>query len=1042
MSSPDRDHLMTKRISVPYDKIGPILDYVLDHASGDERPYLRVSIFGTEFLGLLDSGATRTIVGRRGWDILQRLGISLNCADAIGCTVANGNRCFSIGSCRVPIAVQGKCFLLDVLVVPEFPKMLLLGADFWKTFGVVPDLRNDIWHFSEDETLDYLECNLNSEQKEALDNLVGEYFRGTRNDDVGCTNVLEHEIVVNSPPIKQRYYPVSPILQKHIDAELDDMLKKGIVERSNSPWASPILLVKKKDGSYRFCVDYRKLNSCTVRDSYPLPYVSNTLDKLRDARYISTLDIKSAFWQVPVKNESRQYTAFTVPNRGLFQFRRMPFGLCNSPATWQRLMDIVLGNDLEPYVFCYLDDIVIVTQDFEKHLEILEEVFRRLRNAKLTVSEEKCQFCREQLRYLGYLVDRKGLHVDPDKVRAMVELPTPKNVKDVRSVLGTVSWYRRFVPNFSDLAAPLTALLKKNRQFSWSPECDQAFNTLKEKLIQAPILNCPDYSLPFRVQTDASGYGIGAVLSQPCEGGGENVICYLSRSLTKQEQNYSTTERECLAVMWALEKLRPYIEGIQVEVITDHWSLVWLQNLKDLKGRLARWAVRMQQFDFVIKHRKGKDHVVPDMLSRMLPKVDLINGDDFGNISDPWYIKMLKIVSELPGKYPTWRSTGNVLYKLVDTSRCGLDPHIEAWKLVVPKNLRQEVLHDMHDSPTSGHLGVFKTYARLTERYYWPKCKSDVAKYVKKCQVCLTHKPDNLKPAGLMVERTAPSRPWEMISTDIIGPFPRSKRGYTSVLVVTDYLSKFCLGFPMRKASASTVCRLLEEHVFMVFGVPRIIISDNGPQFKNEYKKLLEKYQVKGKFNANFHAQANPTERTNRTLKFMLSAYVGEDHRSWDVNLPQIICALNSAKSETTKYSPYFVNFGRRMMISGSDYSITMDETEECAVGPEEVKSEQLRNVFKNIAERMKVASSRNAEYYNLRRRPAEFLLNQQVYRRNFVLSDASKYFTKKLAPKFIGPFIVSEKLSPWTYRLKDPRGMDRGTWHAKDLRDNPNSTD
>lgn len=376
---------MTRKATVPYDRIGPILDYVLDHASGDERPYLR-GIFGTEFLGLLDSGATRTIVGKKGWDILRSLGISLNCSDAIGCTVANGNECFSIGSCKVPIAVQSKCFLLDILVVPEFPKMLLWGADFWRTFGMVPDLKNDIWHFSETEILDYLECNLTTEQKGALDGLVGEYFRVIGDDDVECTNVLEHEIVVNSAPIKQRYYPVSPILQKNIDVELDDMLRRGIVERSNSPWASPILLVKKKDGSYRFCVDYRKLNSCTVRDSYPLPYVSNTLNKPRDARYISTLDIKSAFWKVPVKSEYRQYTSFTVPNRGLFQFRRMPFGLCSSPATWQRLMNIVLGNDLEPYVFCYLDDIVIVTQDFEKHLEILAEVLKRLRKANLAVS--------------------------------------------------------------------------------------------------------------------------------------------------------------------------------------------------------------------------------------------------------------------------------------------------------------------------------------------------------------------------------------------------------------------------------------------------------------------------------------------------------------------------------------------------------------------------------------------------------------------------------------------------------------------------------
>lgn len=264
---------------------------------------------------------------------------------------------------------------------------------------------------------------------------------------------------------------------------------------------------KKEPNKYRFCVDFRKLNQVTERDAYPIPYVSSTLDKLRDARYLSSLDIRSAYFQVPLPESSKPLTAFTVPNRGLFQFRRLPMGLANAPATFQRLIDRVLGPELEPHVFAYLDDIIVVTESFEKHLEVLREIFRRAKEANLTVAKEKCQFCRSELRYLGYIVNRNGLQVDPDKVKAIVDIPIPKTVSDVRRFLGLASWYRRFVPQFSSLSAPLCNLLRKNKTFVWDSSCDNTFTSLKEHLVSAPVLTCPDFSLPFTIQTDASGFG-------------------------------------------------------------------------------------------------------------------------------------------------------------------------------------------------------------------------------------------------------------------------------------------------------------------------------------------------------------------------------------------------------------------------------------------------------------------------------------------------------------------------------------------------------
>lgn len=1027
--------------STSTNKFQPILDFILDHAQNDERPYLKVNIFGRTLLGLLDSGASSTILGSKGWHLLRDLNIPLDMSRKVKCTIANGQSCESIGECEIPISVRNRVKLIKILVVLELPHTLILGANFWRSMGIVPDLRHDEWHFSDSpatiDSVDHLRSQtvLTSLQEARLKALIDRNvaLMGNR---LGCCDIAEHVIVTNSPPIKQRYYPVSPVIQKIIDQELETMLKEDVIEKSTSPWSSPILLVKKKDGNYRFCVDFRKLNAVTERDSYPLPYVSHTLDKLRDAHYLSSLDIKSAYWQVPVAESSRPYTAFTVPGRGLFQFKRMPFGLHNAPATWQRLIDRVLGPDLEPHVFVYLDDVVIVTQTFEEHLRMLDEVFRRLREANLTVSIDKCQFCRPEMKYLGYVVDRNGLHVDPDKVRAMLELPVPKTVKEVRRIQGTFSWYRKFIPDFATTISPITALLKRSKKFCWTPECDDAFRKIKECLISAPVLSCPDYDLPFVIQTDASGYGIGACLTQP-HPDGDRVICYLSRSLSKSERNYSTTERECLSVLYAIERLRPYIEMVPFTVITDHYSLVWLQNLKDPTGRLARWAVRLQQYDFTIIHRKGKEHVVPDTLSRSVPVIDSVDVQNSVS-NDKWYTRMVAMVTKAPLKYANWRLSDGMLYKYVRPSYVELSAPSDCWKQVVPKGQRQEIISVAHNVATSAHAGVYKTYHRICERYYWPKLRSDVARYVKNCKICAAYKSDQKGPRGLMTIPPSVCRPWEVIATDLMGPFPRSTRGNQYILVVMDSFSKFSLVFPLRSATADVVARKIEEDVFLIYGVPRLLLCDNGPQYKSkQFRNLADEYGVKLRYNAFYHPQANPSERLNKTLKTMIAMYVSDNHRKWDVNLAKIACATRTAKHEATKESPFFINFGRHMILRGDHFYRNLDLENDTRDFTQEsgIKQIGFRKLFEDVKKRLDKAAKKNERTYNLRRRSEEFLQDQLVWKKNFTLSDASKFYTSKLAPKFVGPYRIKKRVSPWTYELVDNSGKSLGVWNAKDLK-------
>lgn len=1020
------------------------LDFILSHTEGDERPYLTVNIFGHDVLALLDSGASRTCVGRPGFDFLRSLGISIKSKPSV-CTVANGEHCETLGDYRIPIKLRDRVKVFDVLVVPSLPHFLILGADFWRDMGVVPNLRNGEWVFSSpSDRIDSIlaHSDISDAQSRELETLIQSCFPEGAEDTLGCTSLVEHHIVTNSPPIKQRYYPLSPALQKVANEELDRMLKLGIVEPSKSPWASPILLVPKKDGTRRFCVDFRKLNQVSVKDSYPLPYVSQTLDKLRDAKYLTSLDIKSAYHQIPVAESSRDYTAFTVPGRGLFRWCRMPFGLSSAPATFQRFIDQVLGPELEPYVFVYLDDIIILTPTFEQHIKILREVLDRLKNAGLTLNKDKCQFCREELKYLGYVVNKQGLLVDPEKIKAILEIPSPRNVSEVRRLVGMASWYRRFVPDFSTIIAPLTNLLRKNVRFIWTVQCQQAWEKIRDRLVSAPILCCPDFTQEFTIQTDASDFGLGAVLSQTIDGE-ERVICFLSKSLTPQERKFSTVEKECLAVLWSIEKLRPYVEGSHFTVITDHYSLIWLSKLNSPSGRLARWSVRLQQYDFTIIHRKGKDHVVPDALSRSVPVIDLIANSV--STTDQWYLKMYNLVRKFPAKYPAYQIIDNQLCKYVRPSNKYFVSDNDVWRKVVPKDLRLELIRQCHDEPTSGHLGIFKTLSRLSVKYFWPKMVADVVRYVRRCTVCLKAKPDQRKPVGFMGGHTLIDKPWDVLSIDLLGPLPRSKRGFAYILAVTDCFSKFTLTFPLRKASAAAVVKHLENDVFLLFGAPFRIISDNGQQFRSkEYRQLLSKYKVRSSYTSFYTPRANPVERFNRTLKTCLISYVSQDQREWDLVLPKVSCAIRTAKHEVTGHTPYFVNFGRELNITGERFpSVKQDDSDviDCRQDPEELmqRSTHFSKLYRDIKTRLQKSYEQSKQRYDLRRRQEYFMPEQVVWRKNFVLSDAAQYFSAKLADKYLGPFMINRRIGSNSYELKTCAGdVMPGTWSAEHLRAQP----
>ena len=449
--------------------------------------------------------------------------------------------------------------------------------------------------------LDLTDTDLTDAQQTQLRSLVAEYrdIFALSPEELGRTGLVKHRIDTGDhQPIRQRPYRVSDTQRGIIEEHVTDMLNRGIIQPSVSPWASPIMLVKKKDGTDRFVVDFRRLNSVTRKDSYPLPRIDDALDALNGTKYFSTMDLLSGYWQVEMSPESREHTAF-ITYGGLYEFLVVPFGLTNAPSTYERLMECVLRNLTYKICLIYLDDILVYSKTFEEHLSHLRQVFDRLRHANLRLKPSKCKFACTKVNYLGHVVSPEGIAPDDDKISTVKDFPRPHNFKTVRSFLGLANYYRRFVKDFAKIAAPLNQLLRKDHKFDWTEACEQAFIALKHALTSAPILAFPDFKEPFHLFTDASNEGIGATLGQ-IQNGHEVAIAYAGRDLNNAERNYSTTEREALGLIFGIRKFEPYLHGRKFILHTDHHSLKWLMSISDPSGRLARWSLLVQQHDFEI----------------------------------------------------------------------------------------------------------------------------------------------------------------------------------------------------------------------------------------------------------------------------------------------------------------------------------------------------------------------------------------------------------------------------------------------------------
>ena len=786
---------------------------------------------------------------------------------------------------------------------------------------------------------------MSSSQQKRVAHLLNKYssvFSET-DDDIGRTGVLKHRIPTgDAQPIKQPLRRVPYHMQKEMDEQIDNMLQKDVITPSKSPWASGIVLVKKKDGSKRFCVDYRRLNDVTIKDAYPLPRIDESLDQLAGSCWFSCLDMNSGYWQVELDQEDRKKTAF-ISRKGLFEFKVLPFGLCNAPATFERLVEIVLAGLHWETCLVYLDDIIVCGKTFDDMVKNLDDVLARLQEAGLKLKARKCQLFAKRVEFLGHVISEEGISTGPKKTECVRNWPVPTNVKEVRSFLGFCSYYRRFIFRFSEIAKPLHKLTEKGSRFKWTEECQDAFLQLKNKLISAPILAHPDFSRSFILDVDACDQSIGAVISQKIDGE-EHAIAYASRTLSKTERRYCVTRKELLALVTFVKHFKHYLYGQKFLVRTDHSSLKWLMNFKNPEGQIARWIETLSSYDMKVEHRPGRLHNNADGVSRIpchqCSKSDKVSehalnvvgtseqdrpdlkslqeGDRDICLIRGWLERGEKpgpadiaresyVVKTLVGQWERLEIHNELVVRKYEVQDTGMIN----WQAIVPQSQRRLVLRLSHDVPSSGHLGIKKTLSKVRQNYYWPGLEQDVKIYVTGCETCQKGKdPIPTKKAPMKVARSG--YPMERIAVDILGELPVTERGKKYVLVVSDYFSKWTECYPMSNMEASTVARLLVEQLFTRFGVPDQLHSDQGRQFESKlFAEICDLLQIDKTRTTPYHPQSDGmVERFNKTLCSMLRAYINENHSNWDLLLPYVTMAYRATEHESTGTSPNMIMLG------------------------------------------------------------------------------------------------------------------------------------
>ena len=801
----------------------------------------------------------------------------------------------------------------------------------------------------------------------------------SKNDlDLGKTDKVKYKIkVTDETPFKERYRRIPPSQYEAVRKHLQEMLDIGAIRPSDSPWCSAVVLVKKKSGELRFCIDLRKLNLRTIKDAYSLPRIDETLERLKGSCIFSSLDLKSGYWQVEIEEESKQYTAFTLGPLGFFECNRMPFGATNAPATFQRLMESCLGDLNLNWCIIYLDDVVVFASSVKEHLERLEGVFQKLKTAGLKLKPTKCELFKKSISYLGHVVSEEGVQTDPKKIAAVKKWARPTTVHTVRKFLGFVNYYRRFIKDYSKIARPLYNLVsgenakRRSNSVEWSDAAEEAFQTLIAKCTEAPILAYADFNLPFELHIDASGIGLGAVLYQTQEGK-KRVIAYASRTLSQSESRYPAHKLEFLALKWALtDQFYEYLYGNFFEVFTDNNPLTYVLTSAKLDACGQRWVGAIASMNFNLYYKPGRTNIDADALSRMTCS-ETIPDEEVqailkGCLEQPQFlmeayacsvratgelkehlapstmgyeewrvaqsqdptilaVKLMKRNKTLSHRKPSSKDSLELRTYLHQRSRLRLRkgvlfrstdtsqrPDRNSLQLCLPKAYRQEALEGCHDNV--GHFGLDRTIDLLRDRFYWPHMLEDAKEHVGSCQRCQMAKgKQQLAP----LQPYHADAPMELVHMDYLTIEHGKTKQDVNILIITDHYSRFAQAIKTPNQTALATAQAAWDHFFSKYGFPDKIVTDQGTQFEGKlFTALCGVAKITKLRTTSYHPQGNGNcERFNSTLINMIRTLENEAKVKWTKHLNALCSAYNSTVHSSTGFSPFWLMMGRKPRLA------------------------------------------------------------------------------------------------------------------------------
>jgi hypothetical protein len=860
----------------------------------------------------------------------------------------------------------------------------------------------------------------------------------------------DHEINL-IPGATAPFGPIYPLSEKELAAlreYLKPNLESGKVRRSSSPAGAPIIFVPKKDGSLRLCVDYRGLNKVTIKDRTPLPLMTELRERLAKARIFSLIDLKNGYNLIRIKEGDEWKTAFRT-RYGLFEYTVMPFGLCNAPGTFQSMINEVLRDLLDDGTVVYIDDILIYSENEEEHTALVQEVLKRLKGANLCASLEKSKFHVQEVEYLGYHISSKGISMSQKKVATIQEWTAPKKVKDVQSFLGFANFYRRFIEGFSRICRPLTELTKVNVPFEWTAQCEEAFNLLKLKFIEAPILVHFYPDRPTIVETDASDFALGAILSQEVPEGQLHPVAFHSRKFKPAEINYDIHDKEMLAIVVAFKEWEHMLKSTDTEitVFTDHKNLEYFASTKVLTRRQARWAEHLAEFNFKVVYRPGNKNAKADMLSRRwdyapkegseAPKMSFfkpgqlvldratVASSKVVHISDTFTERLLKAAEA----DEDWQTTKKAVLEQSPNVAQQFEVHGELLmyenRWVIPNNmeLKLAILQEEHDSKVAGHFGQYKTYERITQNFFWSKMEDEIRDYVRSCDICQRDKASRHKKYGLLRSLDIPYRPWDCISMDFIVALPESE-GFDKIWVVVDRLSKMAHFIPLKSGHAAPTTELAKafaKEIWRLHGLPSEILSDRDSQFTSGFwNELMLHLGIKLKLSTSFRPQTDgQTEIVNQVIEQYLRHFCNFQQDDWVELLPLAEYAHNTAVSEATKMSPFFANYGYQ---PETQWARPKDDLEWTNPASEILMSRWVA-IWEDLRANIKKAQERNAKYYDRKvMEPPKFKKGDLVMidSRNM----KTKRPAKKLDHKKIGPVKIVKNIGTHAFRVELPPTM------------------